>query len=138
MRIVVTDFDTEVCKRLEDALSRFTHWLPYWVNEIYIYRQPEDNGGASCRFDKRYRRMCLYVSGELVHSNIEDIEPVFAHEIAHAYNGDICMCLDTYMPTIIKEEGTFELTRAIFMERIEEQTQDLAFLFLDKTEARDG
>lgn len=105
-------------------------FLPEWVDEVCIWFDPAQDNATTVSFKKRYRRMDLYVSSDIAILNKKDVRNIILHEVAHAYNADICMCMNQYLKHFVPNEKDLELLNAIMNERIEEQTQDLAESFI--------
>lgn len=130
MRIHCSDWESELSNKFKVLMGEISVFLPEFVSEICIYRKPEDNGGASVNFQRKYRRMDVYISGSLAHQDIENVVPFVLHEAAHAYNADICMCLEEFTQHFVPEENKPQLMIDIFMQHIEAQTQDLTESFI--------
>lgn len=130
VRIKLYNWEQEMGDKFKLLISDVAVFLPSWVDEVCIWFDPSQDNTTTVSFKKQYRRMDLYVSSDIAILDSNDICDIVLHEAAHAYNADICMCLDRYLKYFIPDDKDRELLNDIMNERIEEQTQDLTESFI--------
>ena len=129
MRVSIDALNDSHQEIISPVIDSFTHLLPSWVDSLVVAYEEDNPGGAACAPYKPYRRVCIFISKELLSEGTERIERYVAHEIAHAYNEGILRIINEYLPLLGIDDEVARLFYKATLDAVEEQTEDLAILF---------
>ena len=129
MRVSIDSLNSAHQDIMEPIIDSFEHLLPSWVDSLVIAYDDDNPGGAACAPYKPYRRVCVFVSKELLSEDTDRIERYVAHEFAHAYNEGILRVIHEYLPLLGLDDEVAKLFHKVVLDSVEEQTEDLAILF---------
>lgn len=129
MRVSIDELNGSHQEIISPVIDSFIHLLPSWVDSLVVAYEEDNPGGAACAPYKPYRRVCIFISKELLSEDTERIERYVAHEIAHSYNEGILRIINEYLPLLGIDDEVARLFYKATLDAVEEQTEDLAILF---------